>query len=333
MASIYDSLLENSVDAALASIEVYNKPNFPHREQIFSVLVINAWELLLKARILALNGDNINSIYVSLPDGSFKTNRAGNYLTVEILGAVRQLGLAPSVANNIRSVVEIRDTAIHFFHDESIVYLVYALGVASLRNYQRLIQDWFGQNLNEYNFFIMPLGFNYNFQTLRMLDLNTKPDTVSNLIKAVLEFQEQLEEEDEHHLLCEVNTTIVSAKKVTADTDITTKIATTDSPDAIIVTRTQSLTDRYPYSYTKLTQKVKQAKPRANNNHINSIIRDFDIKNNRELSSYNFPNKDKELEYKRTGKLPSNAPSIYNEDAVRFVIAQVDNYVPPCRPT
>lgn len=329
MASIYESLLANSLDATLASIEIYNKPNFPHREQVFSILMINAWELLLKARILSLNGDSLTSIYVPQSDGSFKTNRAGNYLTLEILGAVRQLSLAPNVANNIRSLVEIRDTAIHYFHDESITYLIYILGTASLRNYQRLIQEWFSRSLNEYNFFIMPLGFDYNFQTLKMLDLDSEPDIVANLVKAVLEYQDKLDGEDDYHLLCEVKTTIVSSKKATNDTDITTNIAPTESSDTVIVTRTQPLTDRYPHSYTKLTEKIKQAKPQANNTHINNIIRDFDIKKNSNLSAYNFRNKDKELEYEKTGVLPSGTPCIYNEDAVRFIISQIDNYVQP----
>lgn len=327
MTSIHESLLSNSLDAALASIEIYNKPNFPNREQVFSILIINAWELLLKARILSLNGDNLTSIYIPTPDGTYKTNRSGNYLTIEIIGAVRKLNLATNIANNIQNLVGIRDTAIHYFHDESIAYLVYVLGVASLRNYQRLIQEWFDKSLTDYNFYIMPLGFNYDFQTLQMLDLNTRPEIIANLVKAVLDSQEQLTDGDDYHFMCEIKTSIVSAKKATSDTDLVTEIASSETSEAMIVTRTQPLTDRYPYSYTKLTEKVKQLKPDATNNHINQIIRDHDIKNNERFSSYNFRNKDKQLEYERTNVLPSNTPSIYNQDAVRFIVAQIDSYL------
>lgn len=45
-------LAEKSVDAMLAAIEIYNKPSFAYREESFAILAVNAWELLLKARLL-----------------------------------------------------------------------------------------------------------------------------------------------------------------------------------------------------------------------------------------------------------------------------------------
>jgi hypothetical protein len=35
----------------LAAIEVYNKPKTTYREQVVTVLVVNAWELILKAAL------------------------------------------------------------------------------------------------------------------------------------------------------------------------------------------------------------------------------------------------------------------------------------------
>ncbi len=329
MSLIYESLIKNSIDAALASIEIYNKPNFPHREQIFSILIINAWELLLKARILAINEDDISSIYVQVQDGSFKTNRSGNCLTIEIMGALRKLGLASNVVKNIENIVEIRDTAIHFFHEETVSYLIYTLGVASLKNYQRLINEWFDQSLSDYNFYIMPLGFAYNFQTLEIVNLDTKPEIISNLVRSVRYSQNQEEDSSGYHFMCEIQTRIVSAKKQTDDTDMATKIVSEDdSSDAVIITRTQSINDKYPLSWTKLVEKVKQIKSGCNNHQINKIISDFNIKKEKNFSAYNFRNKDKELEYERTGVLPINTPSIYNSDAVRFIGEHIDDYLP-----
>lgn len=44
-------LWENSRAAMLAAIEVYNKPQTTYREQVVTVLVVNAWELILKAAL------------------------------------------------------------------------------------------------------------------------------------------------------------------------------------------------------------------------------------------------------------------------------------------
>lgn len=55
-------LLDRSVSAMLAAIEIYNKPNFEYREETFAILAINGWELLLKAKWLDLNNNQIRSL-------------------------------------------------------------------------------------------------------------------------------------------------------------------------------------------------------------------------------------------------------------------------------
>lgn len=41
---------EKGTSAMTCAIETYNKPSYEYREETFSLLAINAWELLLKAR-------------------------------------------------------------------------------------------------------------------------------------------------------------------------------------------------------------------------------------------------------------------------------------------
>ena len=57
-------VLQKSIEAAKAAIELYNKPEFPYRNESFSILMINAWELLLKAKKLKENHNKMTSIYV-----------------------------------------------------------------------------------------------------------------------------------------------------------------------------------------------------------------------------------------------------------------------------
>jgi hypothetical protein len=73
-----------SVHAAITAIEVYNKPNFAYREEAFTILMTNAWELLLKAKWLLDHGEAIDSLYEMADAGAAKvakTNRSGNPLT------------------------------------------------------------------------------------------------------------------------------------------------------------------------------------------------------------------------------------------------------------
>jgi hypothetical protein len=48
----WKALVEKSIAACCAAIEIYNKPVVPHREETFAILVTAAWELLLKARLV-----------------------------------------------------------------------------------------------------------------------------------------------------------------------------------------------------------------------------------------------------------------------------------------
>ena len=129
MPTLSDNILENSIQAVLAAIETYNKPDFKYREQTFTVLLINAWELLLKAKILADNSDDVESIYIRTSDGNFKTNRSGNFLTIEVIGCLKKCSVSSKVSSNIEQLTGIRDTAIHYHHDTDIKYIVYILGV------------------------------------------------------------------------------------------------------------------------------------------------------------------------------------------------------------
>lgn len=46
----YRSLLDKSIGSMLSAIEIYNKPAFHNREEVFAILAVNSWELLLKAQ-------------------------------------------------------------------------------------------------------------------------------------------------------------------------------------------------------------------------------------------------------------------------------------------
>ena len=81
-------LAQKSVQAAISAIEIYNKPNFSYREEAFSLLMLNGWELLLKAKWLAAHNEAIESLY-ELTDGAGskvpKTNRSGNPITLGVV--------------------------------------------------------------------------------------------------------------------------------------------------------------------------------------------------------------------------------------------------------
>jgi len=314
-------LLENSIAAALSAIEIYNKPDFRYREQVFSILVINAWELLLKAKLVADSGEKLESLYVLKENGQPKLNRTGQPLTVEILGAVKQLNLDPAVVGNLEGLIAVRDTVVHLFASESLSYLVYTLGAAALQNYQKIVHSSFGRSLLEYNFYILPLAFAYNFKTLAMIECDKEPEAVAALLKSITAAQETIES-TEFHLVCEVSTELRSAKKfVTGAADVSVVVAPTGSDK--VVYRTQPLTDRYPLSYYEVIAKVSSALPRSKQQEIAGAIKLLKLKGDPAYSAYNFRTKMQQERAKKSGCLPKGVTSIYNEDAVRMLIQEL----------
>ena len=57
-------LLDRAVLAMVAAIEIYNKLGFPYRTESFTILAINGWELLLKAKWLTMHKNKVENLYV-----------------------------------------------------------------------------------------------------------------------------------------------------------------------------------------------------------------------------------------------------------------------------
>ena len=108
----------------------------------------------------------------------YKPNRSGGYLTIGIAEAMRPCALPRVVVDNIDHLIKIRDAAIHLTAaSPALPGLTFGLGTATLRNYSRLIRDWFGVGLGDYDFYILPLGFAYPFQTISAVDLKKEVTT------------------------------------------------------------------------------------------------------------------------------------------------------------
>lgn len=157
-------LIDKSVAACVSAIEVYNKPDFAYREETFAILIVNAWELLLKAKILLDNRNSLRSILVYDRDGNPKRSRSGNLLTIEIYGAFNRLiaegKLDERCRINIEVLLEIRDNAVHFTNNSTdFQKKVMEIGTATLQNYLSAAREWFNRDLSQYNFYLMPLSF------------------------------------------------------------------------------------------------------------------------------------------------------------------------------
>jgi hypothetical protein len=264
--SLSTDLATKSVQAAVAAIEVYNKPNFSYREEAFALLMSNAWELLLKAKWLLDHQEALDSLYELVDDGHGakrpKTNRSGNplshgagYLAAK-LKEDKDSGLEQACHDNFLALVEIRDNAAHFINKD--LYLgrrILEIGTASLRNYLCLATEWFQLDLTAYNFFLMPISFYHGFEAAEPATRAHYPEQVQRLLTYLDALEAQPPEDGaKQHVALRMETKLVRGKDMSA-----VAFRWTDDPTAPAMTvREEDILKNYPMTYRDLADAMKR---------------------------------------------------------------------------
>lgn len=127
---LHNKLIERSLDGFTLALEVYNRPSMKNRVEAFTIMMVNAWELLLKAELVKSIG--YSSIFYS-------ENRS-----ISISDALKKrLQENDPVRKNIETLIELRDQAIHLLIPELQPQLS-RLFQATVLNYQTRYQNEIG---------------------------------------------------------------------------------------------------------------------------------------------------------------------------------------------
>lgn len=260
--------LQKAEAALIAAIEIYNKPDFRYREESFSILGVNAWELLLKAKLLAENGNDPKCLWVyerrqskkGQPTKKYfkKRNRAGNVQTLGLGQAIvalekKGIRIPPGVKRNLDALVEIRDNAVHYLSAGPLLTKqVLEIGTASIQNYLKLSKEWFQQDLSNYNLNLMPIGF---VRPPRDVEAIVVSRDEHNLVKYLTEIMKasDIDSADPFQVALTIQ---LRLKKSPSDAAI--KVAVTDDPEATKVFLTEDdIRKAYPWDYTELTMRLR----------------------------------------------------------------------------
>ncbi len=262
-------ILEKSIDAIIAAIEVYNKPSFSYREEAFSILAINAWELLLKARILEIDRNRLSAIIGyekhRKQDGTLseklyrKKNRSGNYVSIGLFKAYDRLvneygdNIKPVIRKNLKALTEIRDNAIHFLNkDFELRKKVHEVGSANLKNYLNLVRQWFGSDLSQYQLFLMPIAFLRGFGPIYGVSLNKGERNILHYVKSM---EKEIDDDisNDFNLSIDINLNICRVSD-----SASAKVIISNSPDAVPVTlQEEDIRERFPWDYGILTKRLQ----------------------------------------------------------------------------
>ena len=264
----YQFLLDKSIQAVISAIEVYNKPDFKYREESFSILMVNAWETLLKAKILCNNNNELKSIYVIDRDAKkkngkpyktpkYKTNRAGNYLTIDIFNCIKKVSVDKILEENIELLVNIRDNAIHFFNDSKLFEKkVLEIGTATLKSYVKCVNDWFNFDLSKYNFYLMPISF-FHTHEIESFSINSEDKQHQNLLNYIAEKENEFPSDTtkEHNISLVLETKFIRSSSMEG---LNVRFDP-NSNVTVNVSSEEQFRNKYPWNWTdKLLPKLKE---------------------------------------------------------------------------
>lgn len=266
MKSIVNSLLEKSIACAVSAIEIYNKPDFKYREETFSILMINSWELVLKAKIIKESNNNIKAIYVKInipkkqggksKRWKYKKNKKGYFITVGIEQLVEKFGndcrVDKRCIENIEVLNIIRNNAIHLINkDKELESIVYELGSANLRNYVEFLDENFDKDLSNYNFYLMPLSFYNDYGIVDNVKIEN--NLLKNKIKKdlfVLNSKYKSGPNEKYSIILSTKVSFLKGDK----NGVSMNFIKSKDEEALKVNLTDEEIDiRYPLSYKELT--------------------------------------------------------------------------------
>ena len=136
--------MEKSVEGYILALETINRLSIKYRVETFCYLICNAWELLLKAKILIDAGNDRNAIY----RGKKKRGERRESLSLrESLDRVIPNKSDPE-RRNLECIADLRDEAVHLVLS-GVPTDVLCLFQACVINYHRRLNGWFGVSLSD----------------------------------------------------------------------------------------------------------------------------------------------------------------------------------------
>ncbi|MGH8830019.1 MAG: DUF3644 domain-containing protein [Polaromonas sp.] len=264
---IFQKLFDKAVAAITSAVEIYNKPGFQYRDEAFALLALNAWELMLKARVVQVDAGKQRAIFVYQKKMTkagvqstkeyLERGRSGNPKTIGIRQAIAKLDThAPSrlpdaVKNNIEALMEVRDCSAHFFAPSiTLRRQLLEVGTAAVRNFVWYGRRWFKRDLSDHLQILLPIGFVNVGGALVVSSAEEK-----NLLACIgkLALASAATETNDLHFQTSIE---VQIKKTGSANTPAVKITNDPTATPVVLTE-ENLAQIYPWTYDEVTSRCK----------------------------------------------------------------------------
>lgn len=177
------NLKKNAYSAFSSAIEIHNKPNIEYRYENVTILLLNAWELILKAFIRKYTRKSIFKdidYTISIDEAIGITKK---YLTEK--GLIKKY---IAYFNNIELLEEYRNSNIHFYNEKGMDGVMFSLIAKNTLDFNQFCIDFFNDDpIGKSNLTILPIGFKLPFNPQQYLSMKNPAYSSNKEIKSFMD--------------------------------------------------------------------------------------------------------------------------------------------------
>ena len=279
------------------AVELYNKPTLKYRVEGFAFFVCNAWELMLKAKLIRDNGED--SIYYK--DSETRT------ISLEKCIKLVFTNEKDPLRKNLEKIIELRNTSTHFITEEyETIYVT--LFQACAYNFADKLLSFHNVNITD----LIPSHFinlSISQVPLSMEEMRAKysPEVFAKLSKTS-EFIKQTSDDisnDRFSISIKQDLHLVKSKDPNIPGFRIVKSSEDASGNVMIVNKVKSINDTHPLTMHRLLEiiqgKLDREKIALNVNKagIQDFIKYYKLKENEKFCYKNTINKQPTYSYSR----------------------------------
>lgn len=281
MPDISKQLVDKSIEAFIMGIEIYNKPTLKYRIEGFSFFICNAWDLMLKARILN-QGKSI--YYKKSPDRTFSLS--------EVLKTIYP-DENTKIRINLEKIIDLRNISTHYITEDYEVKYA-PLFQACVLNFIQQIMRFHKIDITEYipqNF--LTISANYEPLSNEQIKLKYPPEIAEKFIQKANEIDVLSDEYNSDKFSIDIRQNLRITKE-NSKADFTIAIDKNSKNRAAIIKELEDPSDTHKYSYNSVITAVKERLKKAQvtmsyangfNSYILNLVIDFyGIKDNKKYA-------------------------------------------------
>lgn len=239
----YEKLIGRSLDAFTLALEVYNRPSMKNRVEAFAIMMVNAWELLLKAEILKVEG--YEKIFYD-DDRSISVTDA----------LKRRLQEKDPVRINLETLIDLRDQAVHLLIPELQSQLS-RLFQATVLNYQTRYKNEMGNApLSGQSVGMLSLVLDGPKPEIALIQKQYGKHTANSVSKFINQFDKTAKEVDSTEFTIPIDYRLALVKRED-ESDLSLSVGD-EGEGAIIITKTKDPELTHPYRMKKALAEINK---------------------------------------------------------------------------